>query len=130
MLLKEIPDDVVAGNVQGRLAQGREKRLLAGPGVTAVFDRVEDDLRAVLAGWIVGATDGGAVAGVAVGQSRGSRLGRTTVQPTPVLHGVGHRFERLKRAGVLAVVLHDGVGRPMELKYGNRTLRFGVWQGH
>jgi hypothetical protein len=119
MLLEEIPDDNARVKVAAKVAPARSQRLItAWPVVAATLDRVQRDIRAILAVTVAFDASARAIGGVDVWQACHHRSQRATVPPDPILN-VAFELATVER--------NYRVGGPMHYKKRNGpTRRFGA----
>src|SRR5882672_8705530 len=118
MLLEEIPADDACVKVAAKVAHAAQRLITARPVMAATFDRVQRDIRTILAVTVAFDASARAIGGVDVRQACHHRGQRATVPPDPILN-VAFEFTTVER--------HYRVGGPMHYQKGNGPTRhFGA----
>lgn len=118
MLLEEIPDDDARVKVAAKIAHAHQRLITARPVMAAALDRVQRDIRAILAVTVAFDASARAIGGIDVRQACHHRGQRATVSPDPILK-VTFQLATVER--------HDRVGGPMHYQQRNGPMRrFGA----
>src|SRR6267142_2933864 len=86
MLLEEIPDDHSRVKVAAKVAHAPQRLITAWPVVAATLDRVQRDIRTILAVTVAFDASARAIGGVDVWQACHRRGQRASVPPDPILN--------------------------------------------
>src|SRR5258706_2862486 len=118
MLLEEIPDDDARVKVPAKVAPAAQRMITAGPVVAATLNRVQRDIRTIVAVTVAFDASARPIGGVDVWQACHHRRQRTIVSTDPILN-VAFKLATIER--------HDRVGGPMHYQKRNGPARrFGA----